>query len=1139
MLLRYTYGAAEAGMKAQNAAERGTSWFPWRIIAQLFAMLMALSPVLAHAADQAQIIATQEAGFGRLVINFPDRLDLPTYRVKYDNGVLAIEFDSPVSVVLPDIAVVMPDYATVGRADPDGRGIRVGLRTSFNLNRMEAGEKLFIDLLPLNWQGLPPSLPPEVVAELGNRAKKAAELAQAKAKAEEARRVQPVATVRLGRNPTFLRVQFDWSVDTGAKFAFRGTAGTLDFDWPVPIDLYALKADLPKEFKGAINSVSALGSRVSFSVADGVTPRFYQLTPRQFVVDIDLSVQDGLKAALAAEEALKTARAEAEAAAIEVESQKAARLGMHADPADASADATPEGGPVTPHVTNLGGTIRVAFPFNHDTAAAVFRRGDTVWMVFDTGQEVLPPSPADALSDIASNVEVVTAGDTKVVRLDLNSDRLATLGSEGRSWVLSLGDVLLNATEPITLSRRRDQDGLFEMAADVEHPGKVHVLRDPIVGDTLRVVTVMPPAKGLSRDLQFVDFAALKSAHGLVIEPHNETIDVAVEESGVLITANGGLTLSAVEASRVLDAGNAPEFRESYLDLDVWSEKNPAELRSREQEIMSRAASTEGRLRDVARLDLAQFYVANQLSYEALGVLDVLGKELANEDLRKKLRLSRAIADTMAGRPADALSVLNAGSFGEEADALMWRTIARSDAEDFKGSRLDAISAEGVYPSYPLWVRNKFLFAALRAAVETKDEPLALRLIGKLEFPKLVAEEVTTYQLMQGRIAELEGHEQEALDTYGQVIAADVRPSRAEAVYRTLLLLEKNGKINLRKATDTLAAEALLWRGGKLEADMEKLLAELYFANKDYRNGFETVREVAATFPDSLPINDLIGEAQRTFEQLYLNGGADVLSDLDALSLYYDFRQLTPPGTRGDEMIRNLARRLVKVDLLPQAADLLEYQINSRLDGVAKAQVAADLAMIRIADRDPEAALRAINETRVADLPPQLERQRRVLEARALIDAGRQDLAVDLISRLQGRDADLLRVDGYWKARNYGRAADLLEVMYSLTDNAPQMTQTSRLNVVKAAVGYVLSGDKLGVSRLRSKFSAQMSNSAEWPLFDYVTQEVAPTSPEFKKVAQEVAGIDSLDAFLASYRDLYASQDSVVPNTAKAPANAA
>ena len=225
MLTVYTYGAAEAGMKAQEAAKRGTAWSPQRrvfapllavsrILAPLLAAFLALWPIFALANDSVQLIATQEAGYGRLVFDFSGRLDLPTYRVKYDNGVLAIEFDAAVSVVVPDVATVMPDYATVGRADPDGKGIRIGLRTSYNLNRMEAGEKLYIDLLPLNWQGLPPSLPSEVVAQLAERAKKAAELAQAQAKAEEAKRVQPVATVRLGRNPTFIRLQFDWTVDT-------------------------------------------------------------------------------------------------------------------------------------------------------------------------------------------------------------------------------------------------------------------------------------------------------------------------------------------------------------------------------------------------------------------------------------------------------------------------------------------------------------------------------------------------------------------------------------------------------------------------------------------------------------------------------------------------------------------------------------------------------------------------------------------------------------------------------------------------------------------------------------------------------------------------------------------------------------
>lgn len=1112
---------------------RGAGWSPWRVFALLALVVASLWAGTAASQEKAQIIATQEDGFGRIVLSFPNRMDLPAYKVKYDNGVLAVEFESPVSALLPDIALAVPDYATIARSDPDGKGIRIGLRTAFSLNRIEAGEKLFIDLLPTTWQGLPPSLPDAVVADLAARAKKAAEIAAQNQRAELAKTLKPVATVRLGRNPTFVRLQFDWNVDTEAKFALKDTTGTIDFGWPVPVDLYPLKADLPPEFKGATNAVTATNSLVNLKVAEGVVPRFYQLSPRQFVVDIDVSTEEGLKAALATEEAAKLARAELAAVAAEGEQRRIERLDM-GQTEDGAGELYPTTrGVVAPLVSTVGGTIRISFPFEADTASAVFRRGGTVWMVFDTSQTILKPTPAEPLAQVIRNVEVVSAGDTQVVRLDLAEDRLATLGSEGRSWVLSLGDVLLNATEPMSLARQRDEEGRFEMLADVARPGKVHVLRDPVVGDTLRVVTVMPPARGMTRDLTFVDFDALRSAHGLVIRPRTEDLDVAIVDATAQISSRDGLMLSAVESLRTLDAGNSPEFRESFLDLGVWREDNPQKFEARKEELIGKAADSEGRLRDVARLDLGQFLVANQFAYEAVGVLKVLDQDLSSEDLRKKLRLVRAIADVTADRPQDALSILNSGSFPEEADALLWRTIARSEAGDYRGARLDAVAAEPVFPAYPIWVRHRFLFAALRAAVETNDEPLALELIGKVEFAKLSPEEISLFQLMQGRISEIEGHSQDALDAYGQVITADIRPTRAEAVYRTLLLLERSGKIDLAKATETLSAESLMWRGGKLEADMQKLLAELYFANKDYNSGFETVRQAASSFPENSSINDLVTKAQGQFEDLYLNGAADRLGDVEALSLYYDYRQLTPPGARGDEMIRNLARRLVKVDLLKQAADLLEYQIDSRLEGVAKAQVAADLAVIRIADRDPESALRVLNRTRLADLSPLLDRQRRILEARALIDAGRQDLAIDLISRLEGRDADMLRIDGYWKTKNYDMAASLLESIYSPEPGGPQMTQDGRMSVVRAAVGYVLASDRIGLSRLRSKFSEQMANSAEWPLFEFVTRDVAPQSLEFKKVAKEIAGLDSLDAFLSSYRELYSGADTVLPEKVK------
>jgi hypothetical protein len=1084
------------------------------------------------AVERVQLHATAEAGFGRLVLQFPDRFDLPAYKVGFDNNVLSVTFSEPVSLPLPDVGAIVGDYLTIGRVDPDGRGVRFGLRAAVNIHSMEAGEKLFIDMMPPGWQGLPPALPPEVVAELTERAKANAVLAEQTRKAEEARTLNPQARLHIGRAPTFFRIEFEWSADTQATFQQDGAAARLVFDWPVPVDLYALKADMPAEILGAANDVSATGSAVNLSLLEGVTPRFYVVDKRHFTLDIDLTAAEAEKLRSTAEAAARAAEAEAAAARAQT-----ARQESGAADAAAVANAAPEpddvpGMTITPVVEETGGTVRVAFPFERDIASAVFRRGNTLWMLFDTPVGIAPPARSDALDAIASGFSVIPAGETQIVRVDLSTQRLATLASEGRAWVLSVGDVLLNATEPLGLRRNRDRDGHFEMLAELGRPYKVHSFRDPVVGDVLDVVTAFAPARGAVRDLDYVDFDALRSMHGLVVRADNPALKVELTADAARLTTPEGLTLSDQEAPRQLDAGNAAEFRDSFVDFAVLRASDPGAFAARREELSVAASSKEGRAREVARLGLAQFYVGNQFAQEALGVLGVLDSELKSEDLRKKVRLTTAIADVLAGRPLDALAILTAGGFAEEVDAVMWRTMARADSQDFVGARKDALVAEAVIEGYPVWVQQKFLFDAARAALETSDVGLAQHSLERLAFAQLDPEQVTLYQLLQGRIAEAAGRFPEALESYGQVIAADIRPTRAEAVYRTLLVLRATGQIDLAKATETLSAEAMLWRGNALEVDMEKLLAELYFDHKDFRLGFEIVREAAAHNAESKPIEALMQEAQEQFAELFLNGAADQLADLDALSLYYDFRELTPPGPKGDEMIRNLAQRLVKVDLLAQAADLLEYQIDSRLEGVAKAQVAADLALIRIAERNPEGALRALNRTRVANLAPSLERRRRILEARALIDADREDLAIDLLGRVEGRDADLLRVDGYWKARNYLAASNLIETVYA-GENGAGLTQAARLDIIKAAVGLVLADDTLGLSRLRSKFAERMAQTAEWGLFDYITQPDAnPVGQTFKTAAKMVANIDSITAFLDAYRDLYPAEGAMTPREA-------
>ncbi|SDG93593.1 hypothetical protein SAMN04487974_11323 [Pelagibacterium luteolum] len=1068
----------------------------------------------AAAQERVVLEALPQDGYARLILTFPERMSLPEHTISSENGVLVVEMtDTTMRGSLPDVGAVLGNYLAIARFDPDMTALRMGLRGPFRLNTIAAGEQLYIDLLPLDWVGLPPALPDDIIAKLADRAEDAARIAEERRRAEMVAEYNPVADIAVGTHPTFSRVIFDWNVGTKAEFTQDGLAAAIKFDWPVPIDIYPLISNLPVQVESVENEVDGGGSTINLTLAEDVDLRFYENTASQFILDIN-------------NPAAETGGVDIQALIADAEANGVIEPLADEDEAAVAVDVPDV---IVPRVSSVGQTVRVVFPFHTATASAVFRRGDTVWMLFDSTIPIAEPDAAagSIFDGLVTDFSVQAAGASQVVRMDLSQDRLATIGSEGMAWVLSLGDTLLSATEPVSLNRRRDSAGFYEMMADLGQPSKVHQLRDPVVGDVLDVVTVFPPARGVVRDFQYVDFSAPRSIHGLVIKPHHQGVGVRIEDRLAVISGATGLTLSDAQTVRF----RMPEGgSDSALDLASLNTPNPLHFAERKNALVHRTATTEGRELDRARLELAQFYLGNGLAQEAIGILEVMRRELRQEGLDIELNATLGAASALAGRVDEALAILNSDDMRDEADAMIWRTIVRAESgRDYAAARLDAMGAESAVAEYPSWVRSRFLLAAARAAVMHGDAEFANKMLNTLELSTLTRDQMAFYELFGGMVDKLNGHSAEALESFGRVIAADRRPTTAEAVLRTIELLDEMDRLDLDRAISTLSVQATIWRGGPLELEMTSKLADLMYRNSDFRDAFVLTHDVAALHADSPVLDGMVDRARTEFAGLYLDGKADALEPIEALSIYYDYRQLTPPGTDGDVMIRNLAQRLIKVDLLAQAADLLEYQVDNRLEGAARAQVAADLAVVHIANHDPSSALRVINATRLAGLPPGLERQRRVLEASALINAGRQELALDMLSSLTGRDAELLRIDALWQARRYREASERIEMLYATDADAGALSPMGRTNIVKAAVGYVLANDAIGITRLRSRFSDAMADAPEWPMFALVTEDMDATGVDFRDVARKVANTDAINGFLNAYREIYAGENALTP----------
>jgi hypothetical protein len=221
-------------------------------------------------------------------------------------------------------------------------------------------------------------------------------------------------------------------------------------------------------------------------------------------------------------------------------------------------------------------------------------------------------------------------------------------------------------------------------------------------------------------------------------------------------------------------------------------------------------------------------------------------------------------------------------------------------------------------------------------------------------------------------------------------------------------------------------------------------------------------------------------------------------------------------------MIRKLADRLVSVDLLDQAAELLQHQVDHRLQGAARAQVATRLAVIYLMNRKPDRALAALRTTRTDGLANELRDQRLLLEARALSETGRHDLALEIIADIQGRQATRLRADILWAARKWRDAGEQIELLYGnrWREFAP-LSESERGDILRAAIGYALGDEPIGLGRLREKYAAKLADTPDRHAFEVVSAPTGADGKEFKDVARAVGGMNTLDSFLRDMRTRY------------------
>jgi tetratricopeptide (TPR) repeat protein len=1217
------FGLKRLFVHSPERARRRGRWVPLVFLAGL---VFLASPFGARADDpiKGEVKAIADGGFVRLLFHFDQAVES---NVRVSGAIIVITFKKPVAVAVEKLSSGASGFISVARRDPDGGAIRIALAHKVKVNSIAAAERLYVDLLPDNWNGPTPGLPQEVIDELVRRAREA-ESQLHQQKIADKQKKPPLVRVKVAAQPTFIRFIFTMPGTVNVVPERADGRVTLNFDQPVNWDLADAKASLPPTLKSIESEVDFETVAVVFTLNGTPQVRTFR-EERSIIVDIGLDgaakpkptegsakqpavaesspaiappqtapAKDAtppaeLKpsapaAALLAEakptQAPQTAKeqpkpvenpvppreaqapaplaeanASSDAAAVAPASVPAAASPAPTPPADAAAPvpapappveiarpsqraptADAERPPPNPNavvvasVQQSGETMRIEFPFAAATPAAVFQRADALWLVFDTPTQIdLTAIQADNDNGVREVLFERAKDGAATIRFKLTRPRMSSIVGDGPTWTVTIADTMTASTKPLTVARSIVGKNRASLAIPFDDPRAIHDVTDPDIGDRLLIVTALGPARGFLKAQDFVELRALPSSHGVVVQPLADDITAELGADKVSISRPAGLSLSATALGQQPLATN---FRAYTFDTQLWGYDRDAPFNARQAELIRLAAAAPVSKRRHARLNLARFYLAKDMAPEAKAVLDVALSDQHSDDVTGSVLT--AVADVMLDRPEEALKVLAKPQVGNQQDAPVWRAIALARQGKWADAQKIFKTISAAIAALPIELQRMAMKEALRSAIEVRDFNSATRVVNEIETVGVTPDLEPTINVLVGRLYEGLGRNEDALSSYRAAATSGNRRAAAQGRLREIALTFATGGMGRKDVINDLETLTTVWRGDETETEGLKLLAHLYTEDSRYRDAFHVMRTALLAHPNSDLTRKIQDEAAVTFESLFLGGKGEALPPIEALGLFYDFRELTPIGRRGDEMIRRLADRLVSVDLLDQAAELLQHQVDHRLQGAARAQVATRLAVVYLLNRKPDRALATLQKTRAADLSNDLRDQRLLIEARAMSNLGRHEVALELITNINSREAMRLRSDVLWAARRWRDAGEQIELLYGnrWREFAP-LNDTERSDILRAAICYALSEESIGVARLREKYEAKFSEGADRRAFEVVTAPIGASGSEFQDIAKKVASVDTLDAFLRDLSARYPEASAAPPAGAAVEGN--
>ena len=894
--------------------------------------------------------------------------------------------------------------------------------------------------------------------------------------------------IRLIKQKDYDRVVFEWDDEVGYEISEDDDGGVMIlFNRPAVLEQKHFKKNLPP----SLSSFDILETDEGLGVMIRRTKPFAALRPfkRDHKVMIDFMSPDNV------------APTAAPAAP-----PKAAELTAAAGPDFNSASKD-----------RVNGNESITLSQDTAPGLAVFKKDGYIWLVSDQAfdaDKLVMKDPKNKL--LWQRVSGKTGA---AFRLPVNENLNPSVKIVGPNWLITLSPDKVKPNKILNLEAK-EENVLLLKEKQAKDP---LVVTDPDSNQVMNIIPLSSVGKGVDAQKDFVFFTVWPSPQGMVILSKGDPIDVSLKDEGIQISRAKGdldLQLQSIDPFKGIDDGS----KEKVFNLLQWQsfgKSGTKKFSEQEMNAQMMVIHAQDLARDKARLDFAKMLFAYGYWDKAMGILAYAEQQ------------NNKIADTLVFKAVRGASLYLVGNLKEAENIFTELTGKSNDPEIFLW--LGATQAEqGNWPAaldsfkksnslpfyYPISYQERLVTLIAKAYSQGQDFKSGVIFIDELLKQKSPVKD--RFLFFKADMLIQDNKLPDGIKILKKIKNSPDRWVKAETNFALTNALLADNQIDKPEAIKQMEKNRTLWRGDQFEFDMLVRLGELYEESGDYRNTLDTYKNIVLGFPDNPKSADITKKMVDLYKKLFLGGQADAMKPLEALALFNDFRELIPLDQEGDKIVQNMAERLVAVDLLDRAAVLLEHQIKYRVQGPERAKLGLRLADIYLMDHKPDQALDAIKFSNALDVNDDMKTQRMRLRARAYLDQGKYDFALETLEKDKSKESEILQLQAYWKTQNWPKVVMKIEQM--LVGQQPPYNADTQQLIINLTVAMVLAGDEDRVREIKAKYQDGMATTDSAADFNALT-DPGVENREINSIIPHYKSVETFQTFLETMRQQQAKEE--------------